>query len=201
MDLPSTLAHQKMSEIQARVKAPKSRRNNFGNYNYRSAEDILEAAKPILREFDASITLNDEPWMVGDWHYIKATVTVTFSDGSEVQSQAYAREPASKKGMDEAQVSGATSSYARKYALNGLFALDDGQDNDLLEPAKPITEQQVSYINEQLDSLPEDKAEGFLVWIHDSMGADTVADITSDDFGRVNSALKAAVSKYKKEQS
>jgi hypothetical protein len=201
MDLPSTLAHQKMSEIQARVKAPKARRNNFGNYNYRSAEDILEAAKPILREFDASITLNDEPWMVGDWHYIKATVTVTFSDGSEVQSQAYAREPASKKGMDEAQVSGATSSYARKYALNGLFALDDGQDSDSMEPPKPITEQQVSYINEQLDKLPEDKAEGFLVWIHDSMGADNVADITSDDFGRVNSALKAAVSKYKKEQA
>jgi hypothetical protein len=103
--------------------------------------------------------------------------------------------------MDEAQVSGATSSYARKYALNGLFALDDGQDSDSMEPPKPITDQQVSYINEQLDKLPEDKAEGFLVWIHDSMGADTVADITSDDFGRVNSALKAAASKYKKEQA
>jgi hypothetical protein len=187
-----------MSEIQARVKAPKARRNNFGNYNYRSAEDILEAAKPILREFDASITLNDEPWMVGDWYYIKATVTVTFSDGSEVQSQAYAREPASKKGMDEAQVSGATSSYARKYALNGLFALDDGHDSDILQAQEPITKEQVEYILSQMDQLSEERAEGFYKWIKDSMGADSVSDLTHDSYGRVNSALRSAVAEDKR---
>lgn len=115
--------------VQQKLKAPKGQRNTFGNYNYRSCEDILEAVKPILAEVGAQLTLSDEMIAVGDRVYVKATATFASEDGSEVVT-AWAREAETKKGMDDSQVTGATSSYARKYALNGLFLIDDTKDAD-----------------------------------------------------------------------
>ena len=119
----------KLVEIQAELKAPKSQRNTFGKYNYRSAEDILEAVKPLLKKHDAKIILSDKPILVGDWHYIEATAKFVCGDEVEVVT-AYAREPLNKKGMDESQITGTASSYARKYALNGLLLIDDTKDAD-----------------------------------------------------------------------
>jgi hypothetical protein len=119
----------KLAEIQAKVKAPKGQFNSFGKYNYRSAEDILEAVKQVVNPMGYSITISDTIINVGDRYYIKATATLT--NGKETWStDGYAREEESKKGMDGSQVTGASSSYARKYALNGLFALDDTKDSD-----------------------------------------------------------------------
>ena len=119
----------KLAEIQAKVKAPKGQFNSFGKYNYRSAEDILEAVKQVVNPMGYSITISDTIINVGDRYYIKATATL--SNGKETWStDGYAREEESKKGMDGSQVPGASSSYARKYALNGLFALDDTKDSD-----------------------------------------------------------------------
>lgn len=119
----------KLVEIQAELKAPKNQRNTFGKYNYRSAEDILEAVKPLLKKHDAKIILSDKPILVGDWHYIEATAKFVCGDEFEVVT-AYAREPLNKKGMDESQITGTASSYARKYALNGLLLIDDTKDAD-----------------------------------------------------------------------
>ncbi|HHN8340787.1 ERF family protein [Morganella morganii] len=121
---------QKIADIQQKLKAPKNLNNSFGNYSYRSCEGILEAVKPLLDGLVLSIT--DDVVAVGDRIYIKSTATL--SDGENTHSvSAMAREPASKKGMDDAQVTGATSSYARKYCLNGLFAIDDSKDADTNE--------------------------------------------------------------------
>jgi hypothetical protein len=115
--------------IQSGLKAPKNQMNNFGGYNYRSCEDIMEAVKPLLREFNVVLTVSDEMVLVGDRIYVKATATL--SDGEDnISNSAFAREAESKKGMDESQITGAASSYARKYALNGLFAIDDTKDAD-----------------------------------------------------------------------
>ena len=118
-----------LSVIQSKVKAPKGQFNSFGKYHYRSAEDILEAVKQVVNPMGYSITISDTIINVGDRYYIKATATL--SNGKETWSvDGYAREEESKKGMDGSQVTGASSSYARKYALNGLFALDDTKDSD-----------------------------------------------------------------------
>jgi hypothetical protein len=116
-------------KIQEELKAPKNQRNSFGNYNYRSAEDILEALKPLLFKYDALLTLDDEMVQVGDRIYCKATAT--FKQGTHVIStHGYAREEETKKGMDASQITGACSSYARKYALNAMFLIDDNKDSD-----------------------------------------------------------------------
>ena len=117
----------KLVEVQAALKAPKGQYNSFGGYKYRSCEDILEAVKPLLKENGLQLTLTDEPVEVGGRIYIKATAAVT--DGQAiVKADGYAREPKEKKGMDESQITGTASSYARKYALNGLFLIDDTKD-------------------------------------------------------------------------
>ena len=122
---------EKLMNIQSELQAPKNQYNGFGKYNYRNCEDILEALKPILLKYKAVVTLNDEVIMIGDRYYVKATATLkdTESELYEI-TVAYAREEESKKGMDGSQVTGASSSYARKYALNGLFAIDDNKDSD-----------------------------------------------------------------------
>jgi hypothetical protein len=118
-----------LSKIQGALKAPKAQKNTFGNYNYRSCEDILEALKPLINPDGYSIILIDEMVSVGARVYVCATATL--SNGEETYtSKAYAREEEIKKGMDGAQITGAASSYARKYALNGLFAIDDTKDAD-----------------------------------------------------------------------
>lgn len=129
-------------EIQSKLKAPKNQRNNFGKYNYRSAEDILEAVKPLLKEQSCILTIEDDIVQIGERYYIKATATLYNEKGSMAQVHAFAREAETKAGMDVSQITGATSSYARKYALNGLFAIDDNKDTDTPEyqqqPQQPV---------------------------------------------------------------
>lgn len=119
----------KLAKVQSELKAPKSQFNSFGKYNYRSCEDILEAAKPLCIANGLLLTVSDEVVQVGDRIYIRATASVTDGEGT-IQTFGMAREAEEKRGMDPAQLTGATSSYARKYALGGLFALDDTKDAD-----------------------------------------------------------------------
>ena len=129
-----------LMEIQSKLNVPKSLRNNFGGYNYRSAELILEAVKPLLKEHGCTLTINDDMVMVGDRIYVKATATIKNDNGETETTTAFAREPLSKKGQDDSQVTGAASSYARKYALNGLFCIDDTKDADALNVNKEYTQ-------------------------------------------------------------
>lgn len=118
--------------IQSSLNVPKGQFNAFGKYKYRSCEDILAALKPLLKQNDCTLTISDDIMQVGNRFYIKATASLTNSNGEQVTVTAFAREEDSKKGMDASQVTGAASSYARKYALNGLFAIDDTKDADAL---------------------------------------------------------------------
>ena len=121
----------KLVEVQSKLKAPKSQFNKFGNYAYRNCEDILEALKPILNQVKAVVNISDEVVLIGERYYIKATVKfIDGETGDVIEASAMAREEESKKGMDSSQLTGSTSSYARKYALNGLFAIDDTKDSD-----------------------------------------------------------------------
>ena len=123
--------YQKLMEVQSKLKAPKSQYNSFGKYSYRSCEDILEALKPLLNEVGAIVNISDQVKLIGDRYYIEATAMfLDVNTGDSIISKAIAREDESKKGQDLAQLSGATSSYARKSALNGLFAIDDNKDSD-----------------------------------------------------------------------
>ncbi|MFW0776107.1 MAG: ERF family protein [Rickettsiales bacterium] len=119
-----------LANIQQELKAPKGQENKFGGYKYRSCEDILEAVKPLLKKYEATITISDSMQSVGDRVYVCATVKFCAKDGTNEEVTAFAREAASRKGMDDSQITGATSSYARKYALNGLLLIDDTKDAD-----------------------------------------------------------------------
>ena len=121
---------ERLAAIQSKLNAPKNQENKFGGYKYRSCEDILMAVKPLLEGL--AITISDEVTSVGDRIYVKATATITDGENS-ISTTAFAREAASRKGMDESQITGATSSYARKYALNGLLLIDDNKDADHLD--------------------------------------------------------------------
>lgn len=116
--------------IQSELRAPKSQYNKFGGYNYRKAEDILEAVKPLLAKQGCTITITDDIVLVGNRIYVKATATIKNGKGETETTTGFAREEDTKKGMDGSQITGAASSYARKYALNGLLAIDDNQDSD-----------------------------------------------------------------------
>ena len=118
-----------LKAIQAELDVPKSQYNSFGKYNYRNAEDILAAVKPLCKKYGCLLTVTDEMVMLGDRYYVKATATIS-DVNNHYKTTAYAREELTKKGMDSAQITGAASSYARKYALNGLFCLDDVKDAD-----------------------------------------------------------------------
>ena len=131
---------QRVGDIQHKLKAPKGQYNSFGKYNYRSCEDILEGVKPLLKEHNLALLIDDEIVQIGERYYVKATAKIT--DGREIVSAtAYAREPDTKKGMDESQITGATSSYARKYALNALLCIDDTKDADTMDNSKKPTQQ------------------------------------------------------------
>jgi len=153
---------ERVSLLITELKAPKSQRNNFGKYNYRSAEDILEAVKPLANNYGLVPKLSDEPVMIGDWHYIKATASIKdVKTGEEEIATAYAREPLAKKGMDESQITGTASSYARKYAMNGLYQIDDTKDADTDEyteqvkqaTPKPITKTQQQALQKRSDEI------------------------------------------------
>lgn len=118
-------------QAQNEIKAPKGQYNSFGKYKYRSAEDILESVKPVLLKYGLYLTLSDEIFAVGDRIYVEAVATLHDTESEQqITVQAFAREPMQKKGFDEGQITGASSSYARKYAMNGLFCLDDTKDAD-----------------------------------------------------------------------
>ena len=130
----------RLARIQNRLNAPKNQKNNFGKYSYRSCEDILQAIKPLMMDEGCAMIISDKIVEVGDRVYVEATCS--FSDGSDsVTTTAYARESLVKKGMDESQITGSTSSYARKYALNGMFAIDDCKDADTMDNRAQLTSQ------------------------------------------------------------
>ena len=142
-----------LEKIQKALKVPKNQYNKFGEYHYRSAATILEAVKPLMDTEGLYLTITDDVINHGDRYYIKATVTVYTSAGAVVAStSAFAREPLSRKGMDESQITGAASSYARKYALNGIFAIDDTKDADSMPPPEQ---------EEKLAEKPEYPQESF----------------------------------------
>lgn len=131
------LIYEKLANIQLELKAPKNKRNNFGGYQYRDLSGILEAVKPLLKKYKCAIMISDDVVTKEDRTYIEATATIVdCEDGTMCQCKGYAREQDSKKGMDDAQLTGACSSYARKYACNGLLAIDDSQDLDAMDNTK-----------------------------------------------------------------
>jgi len=130
MNEDTTTLVERLQAVQAELKAPKGQTNKFGNYRYRSAEDILEALKPLLNKQKLALIITDEMVEVGSRVYVKASAAVIDSMGAQLSVNAYAREAEDKKGMDVAQISGSASSYALKYALNGLFCIDDTKDAD-----------------------------------------------------------------------
>ena len=124
--------HSKLKGIQSSLKAPKGQTNKFGGYSYRSAEDILTAVKPLLAEWNCTLVITDDVVEVGGRIYVKAMAVLACTEGGEytIQANGFARESETRKGMDDSQITGSASSYARKYALNGLFAIDDTKDAD-----------------------------------------------------------------------
>jgi len=161
-----------MHLIQQKLKSPKSQYNSFGKYHYRSCEDIVEALKPILPEFKAYLILSDEVVAVGERVYVKATASILVKGIVIGMATGYAREAVDRKGMDDSQITGATSSYARKYALNGLLAIDDTKDADTDDHAAKKEEPQ------KTDTQNEDKP-----WYNDfeSHKAAMIAKIASGE--------------------
>lgn len=188
---------QKLLIVQKDLKAPKGQYNSFGKYKYRSAEDILEAVKPLNASQGLLLTLTDEPLLIGDWHYIKATATITDGKDSHVVT-AYARESLTKKGMDDSQITGTASSYARKYALNGLYLIDDTKDADTDEyqqqnnqkkqtyQTKKITSEQVGEIKTKALNIASAKDKS----LEDVYEALKVKDITKLTETQANAAIK-----------
>tara|TARA_R110000765_G_scaffold325267_1_gene416728 strand:+ start:254 stop:847 length:594 start_codon:yes stop_codon:yes gene_type:complete len=173
--------HQKLNYIQTRLKVEKGRTNSFGKYKYRNLDDIFEALKPLLKETESIITVTDEIVCVNGFNYIKARVNFMSEndDGmsSNIYSEGWAREPVTRKGMDDSQITGSTSSYARKYAMNGLFAIDDTADadsmdntnhqsgqlsrdqvNTLLEMADKVDKETVTLVAKKVDDRSIDKS-------------------------------------------
>lgn len=181
--------------IQSRLKAPKGQYNSFGKYNYRSCEDIVEAVKPLLVEQGCALIMSDEMVFVGDRYYIKATVTIQNAAGEQVQSTALAREEEEKKGMDASQITGTASSYARKYALNGLLAIDDTKDADALNTS-------ADYTKKEPDALADERA----MAIQEARGAksrESLEDVWNNhsalrDDERFNAVMQEMGKKYPK---
>lgn len=150
--------HEKLLKIQSSISVPKSQYNKFGNYDYRSCEDILSALKPLLAQEKCTLTVNDELLMVGDRYYIKATARlIDCESGESVYNDSYAREEETKKGMDSSQITGTASSYARKYALNGLLLLDDVKDVDTNENQQQSRSAKSDKNQQQSQSAKPDK--------------------------------------------
>lgn len=153
---------EKLMNIQQELKAPKGQYNSFGKYNYRSCEDILEAVKPLLLKYKLILTLNDELVYIGERHYVKAIAKIIDVELPKIEGEdysyvncitniGYAREEEDKKGMDGSQITGASSSYARKYALNGLFLIDDVKDSDTTNKGEFASEKQIETINKLVE--------------------------------------------------
>lgn len=190
--------YEKLSAIQSELKCPKGQYNSFGKFKFRSCEDILEAVKPICRKYNALLVLEDTVEAIGDRIYVKAIAVLwdIENPGESLSNQAYAREDEEKKGMDGSQLTGTSSSYARKYALNGLFNIDDTKDADTNE-FHELNEQEMTDVGEQpigqtkLDTikalnLDAEKAKKVL----EEFGYSKSSAIKVKDFAKVFEALK-----------
>ena len=160
------MIYEKLAKIQREIKAPKNLRNNFGGYMYRNAEGILEAFKPYSEKYNVALKLYDDVVQIGDRYYVKSTATIIdIENGDETSATAYARESAEKKGMDDSQITGTASSYARKYALNGLLLLDDTKDADtdeyqMQQQDKPASQSQ----KKTIESICKKHAVDYEAW-------------------------------------
>lgn len=202
---------QKLLLLQAELKAPKSQRNNFGNYNYRSCEDILEALKPLLAKHKAVITISDTLENIGERYYVKATATLYDIESEEsISNTSFAREEETKKGMDGSQITGASSSYSRKYALNGLFGIDDtkdsdttntGNDIDLTQIKKSVRKasgEKVGIAKELFSKLPIDRQASFMFWLEKYFKVKDLTDLDENSIGVVLIQLQGVVDKIEK---
>ena len=190
----------KLLNVQSELKAPKSQYNSFGKYKYRSCEDILEALKPILNKNKATVIISDDILFVEGRHYIKATVKfIDTENGEMVENSALAREEEVKKGMDASQITGSVSSYARKYALNGMFAIDDTKDSDStnthgVEPDKPepakLSAKQVGRLL-AIGLKAGIKEPDIKKVIKSEFGKDKIEDLNKDQYDAVCSRLEA----------
>jgi hypothetical protein len=184
-----------LEKIQQELKAPKGQYNSFGKYKYRSCEDIVEAVKPLLAKNGCQLTLSDDMVEIGGRVYVKATATITDGKETEVVT-AFAREPDQKKGMDESQITGTASSYARKYALNGLLLIDDTKDPDTDEYHQQITQNSAPQVQKasgkQIALIIElaEKAGMPVVSICKKVGVSAVEDIPAISAGKIIDQLK-----------
>lgn len=187
--------YEKLVVIQSSLRAPKNQYNSFGKYNYRSLEDIVEAVKPLLSQVKAALTISDEPVIIGDRIYIKAVAILTNAEEptQTVVNTAYARESLTKKGMDDSQITGATSSYARKYCLNGLFCIDDNKEADSIAPETQnlkITDIQAKELSDLISKSGTDLA-AFLKYAT----TDRIENIAPARYGQLKSMLLAKIQK------
>lgn len=185
--------YEKLLNIQTELKAPKGQTNKFGGYKYRSCEDILEAVKPLLKEYKATLKLEDTMEQLGERYYIKARavlINTEYEKGNSIEyieNTAYARESETKKGMDDSQITGTASSYARKYALNGLFCIDDTKDADTNEfvertqiENKKITKTQTDALYEIIKSRAIEN--DYVIASLKEKGYDKLSDIKTKDY-------------------
>lgn len=171
--------YEKLLTVQTELKAPKNQMNTFGKYKYRSQEDILEALKPILARIKAVSIVSDELVLIGDRYYIKATASLIDAEtGDKAFTVGYAREELDKKGMDGSQITGTASSYARKYALNGLYAIDDTKDADALNDHSKDKEEEPKATKSQLDKLEMAYTEATKQKVYEHYKITKLADLT-----------------------
>lgn len=202
--------YKKLIEVQKELKAPKNQRNTFGNYNYRSCEDILEALKPVLSEHGATVFISDKPVVKENlWSYIEATATfVDTESGDSVSVTAYAREAETKKGMDPSQITGSASSYARKYALNGLFLIDDTKDADSDEQHNQTTgTKQKAFSKDDVTALRLDLVKVATAtkkdvndlesWVAQQIGLNNFESINQSSFAKAKALVKQLMAKAK----
>ena len=213
--------YEKMAHIQNELKAPKGQYNKFGKYKYRSCEDILEAVKPICLKYRTTLIIYDEIECIAGMNYLKAVCTIyDWDSDNKVEAYAYARESIAKKGMDDSQITGATSSYARKYALNGLFNIDDTKDTDSNELHDQVNtkEPQAQKEQPQLDVTSVMKINASLVCEMDTLGIDFRGKLSNlvfkysglrtqdttklalEDIYKLNSTYASLIKKFKEQQ-
>ena len=200
--------YKKLIEVQQELKAPKNQRNTFGNYNYRSAEDILEALKPVLAAHAATVFISDKVVVKeNSWAYIESTATfVDIETGESISTTAFAREAENKKGMDPSQITGSASSYARKYALNGLFLIDDTKDADTDEQHRQTSgAKQKAFSKDDVTALRLDLVKvatatkkdvnELEAWVSQQIGVDNFDSINQLSFVKANALVKQMVVK------
>lgn len=190
--------YEKLLKVQIELKAPKGQYNSFGKYKYRSCEDILEALKPVLDKFKLTLFIKDDVIEVSTRNYVKATIILVNTEKPDeiIETSALAREEETKKGMDGSQITGASSSYARKYALNGMFMIDDTKDSDSTnthgkEEAKKTTETEFKKAIDMINALAntEEKSEKVFDMI-EKFNKNSLLDCTIDELKKVYNELK-----------